>query len=415
MNTTSHALRRGVAIGLAAMLGAAVLAPNAIAQPPRIYSIADLKALELAFVDLAEKVQPSVVSIRTYELIDIGQGRRNLIKSPLSKGSGFIVEPNGTIVTNYHVVEGAGAISVRLHNGLIFDAELVQSDQRSDIAVIKIDGERLLTVKYADLEKVRINQWAFACGNPFGLGSDDGRLSVTYGVVSALGRQLTQRLVRNPREAGMRYYGNLIETSAAINPGVSGGPLFNIDGEVIGIVTAIETSSGVNEGHGYAIPTDRHVRRVIETLAKGEPVRYGFLGVQVGDLDAGPVPRFVRGRVHHGAVIEQMMIMDGPAAKAGLKAKDVVIEFDGEAIENSDHLVRLVGFTPVGTEAEVVFLRNSVRQKTVVRIADREELLGVTMPRVEKPEPTEAAPDDTAPREATDPAEVPPAPEAKVD
>ncbi len=406
MSSTSHG--RLLAIGLAVMIGGGGLAARAEAQPPRIYTVADLKALELAFVELAEEAQPSVVSIRTYELVDIGQGRRNLIKSPLSKGSGFIIEPGGTIVTNFHVVEGAGAISVRLHNGLIYDAELVQADQRSDIAVVKIEAERLKTVKFGDLDKVRVNQWAFACGNPFGLGSDDGRLSVTYGVVSALGRQLTQRLVRNPREAGMRYYGNLIETSAAINPGVSGGPLFNIDGEVIGIVTAIETSSGVNEGHGYAIPTDRHIRRVVETLAKGEPVRYGFLGVQVGDLEGAPVPRFVRGRVHHGAVIEQMMIADGPAARAGLRARDVVIEFDGETIENSDHLVRLVGFTPVGTEAEVVFLRDSVRQKTVVRIADREEMLGVTMPRVERSEPEPA-------EEPAAPADEAPTPEPRVD
>jgi serine protease Do len=190
-----------------------------------------------------------------------------------------------------------------------------------------------------------VNQWAFAAGNPFGLANNSGRLSVTFGVVSALGRQLTRRLAR---DSELQYYGNLIETSAAINPGNSGGPLFNIEGEVIGVVTAIETSSGVNEGQGFAIPIDRHTRRILDTLKAGQPVHYGFLGVKVEDAglrrDRGGVfnpgrareeaerngSRIVASpRTYHGAAIVGITFAAGPAASAGLRAKDVIIEFDG--------------------------------------------------------------------------------------
>jgi serine protease Do len=216
---------------------------------------------------------------------------------------------------------------------------------------------------------------------------------MTYGIVSGLGRDLTDRLVTSRPEAALRYYGNLIETSAAINPGSSGGPLFNLNGQVIGIVTAIETSSGVSQGHGFAIPIDGSIRRVIDHLSQGEAIRYGFLGVNVTDPGDRTAPQFVRGRMHRGAMISSIILPDGPAARAGLLPNDVVIEFGGVAIENPDHLIRLVGFSPVGTETDITFLRKQVLHKARVTLADRFEAIGVD-PTQPTREDTDAPPDD---------------------
>ncbi|MEK6677040.1 MAG: trypsin-like peptidase domain-containing protein, partial [Planctomycetota bacterium] len=253
-----------------------------------------------------------------------------------------------------------------------YQATLVGSDPRSDLAVLKIDATGLKPIRWGDLNTLKVNQWAFACGNPFGLANSDGRPSVTFGVVSALGRQMTRRLVG---DSDIEYYGNLIETSASINPGNSGGPLFNIDGEVIGIVTAIETGSGVSEGRGFAIPVEKNTRRILAALKSGHEVRYGFLGVTVQEVEAATDGRVVDMRNACGAVITEIKVPNGPAAKAGLKPRDIVIEYDGTPVESSDHLVRLVGFTPVGTETVITYLRSGVRRRTNVTIGDRTELL----------------------------------------
>lgn len=345
--------------------------PSLAELPPR-YTLGDLKALQRAFVELAEDIQPSVVAIRTYKVQDPRDTGPRLVMRPFSQGSGFVIDSTGYVATNRHVVADSDVISVILHNGLKYEAQLVQADPRSDLAILKISAEKLKAVRFGDLEKVKVNQWAFACGNPFGLANDDGRTSVTFGVVSALGREMTDRLVPG---SDREYYGNLIETSAAINPGSSGGPLFNLDGEVIGVVTAIETSSGVNEGHGFAIPLDKNTRRILDTLKAGQTVRYGFLGVRVRDVDEPQSSLVVDIRVYRGAQLDEISYPTGPAGTAGLKARDIVIEFDGVPVESSDHLVRLVGFTPVGAEVPVTFLRNGVKRQTTVKMGDRQEML----------------------------------------
>lgn len=343
-------------------------------QPTVEYKLADLEALQKAFVELAEKIRPSVVVIRTYRVRDRGNFASRSTRSPHSQGSGFIIDADGYIATNRHVVEGSDIIDIIFNNGSQAEAEIVQSDPRLDLAVLKVASTDLPAVAFGDTANIRVNQWVFAVGNPFGLANYDGRVSITYGVISALGRQMTQRLVG---DSNIEYYGNMIETSAAINPGSSGGPLFNIRGEVIGIVTAIETSSGVSEGHGFALPFDKNAIRVIDLLKSGEMVRYGFLGVKVQDANPSVSRLVVDSRIYHGALLKEVNVRHGPADKAGLRAGDVVIEYDDQPVENSDHLVRLVGFTPVGTSVPLIYMRRGVRRETTVTVADRFEMLSI--------------------------------------
>ena len=342
-----------------------------LAQPLRKYELADLKALERGFIDLAEKVRPSVVAIRAYQARYVKESDSSAVRVPIGQGSGFVLEANGLIATNRHVVEGADLLEIILSNGDRHRATIRQGDVRSDLAVLKIEATSLVPVKLGDLSTVRVNQWAFAGGNPFGLANDDGNTSITYGVVSALGRDMTHRLKGDP---DVHYYGNLIETSAAINPGCSGGPLFNLDGEVIGVVSAIETSTGVNQGHGFAIPMDANTRRILETLAAGREVRYGFLGIVVEDVDSPDMRQVSSARSFRGARITGVDPANGPAAASGLRPSDVIVEFNNVPVEGKDHLVRLVGFTPVDSEVTVVFQRRGVKHKATVRVGDRHEL-----------------------------------------
>lgn len=357
-----------------AMIAARPPVTTAQSPLPERYQLADLKALEQAFVELAAKVQPTVVAIRTYQ-IRKGSESEHAVKVPHSQGSGFIIDTGGLIATNAHVVAGAGLTQVILENGWRFDATVRQADPRSDLAVLKIDARELPVVRWGDGDKVRINQWVFACGNPFGQANDDGQPSISYGVISARNRQMTERVVeRDP----VSFYSNLLETSAAINPGSSGGPLFNIDGEVIGIVTAIETATGVNAGHGFAIPADANIRRVLDTLREGREFRYGWLGVTVDDVEPVPVKRVADSVLPRGARITRVEPSDGPAARAGLKADDVVIELDGQPIQSRDQFIRVVGFTPVGSEVSISYLRKNVRRKATVILGDRGELVGLS-------------------------------------
>ncbi len=362
-----HPIRLMVVIGLTFW----ACAPRANAQPAARYSIGDLKALEQSFVELAGKARPPVVAIRAYQVRTIGDDESR-VKIPISQGSGFVIDANGLIATNGHVVEDADRISVTLFDGSQYDAVIRQRDDRSDLAVLQVDAKNLPTVQWGDGSSLRVNQWVFACGNPFGMANRDGRGSISYGVVSALGREMTDRITENPQ---LHYYGNLIETSAAINPGSSGGPLFNLDGQIVGVVTAIETSSGVNEGMGFAIPVDANTRRIFDTLKRGEQVRYGFLGVSVDDVEPPTSRRVAESRRSRGARITSISPPNGPAASAGLQPDDVVFEFNGIPIDGKDELVRVVGFTPVGTEAIVKYLRRQVERRATVRVGDRLELL----------------------------------------
>ncbi|MHC5109736.1 MAG: S1C family serine protease [Planctomycetota bacterium] len=363
--------RRSLVLVLAGLLTHTAIAEPVLARGK--YELADLRALERIFVNLADDVRPSVTAIRTF-VIPGGRRARGPLR-PYSQGSGFIVDEKGFVATNYHVVEGSDLVRVILHNGESLDAEVVATDRRRDLAVLNVDRDNLKPVRFGDAENLKPNMWTFACGNPFGFANDNGNTSVAWGTVTALGRDMTAALVEDSQ---VEYYGNLIETSSAINPGNSGGPLFNIDGSVIGIVTAIETSSGVNEGAGFAIPTNNDTLRILRTLQDGKPMRYGFLGVEIR-----PVPESIWQTVSvaksvSGALITNIAPIDGPAARAGLQVEDIVLYVDGKPVNGSDELVRLIQYKPVGAKVEVTYMRKGVTRKTNVTLGDREILMART-------------------------------------
>ncbi len=359
-----HSLWRGLAAGFCLAWAA-----DAPAAPPDLYRLPDLKLLQNTFADLAERVKPSVVAIRTYRHPGLSPTSPDqpLPRAPQSFGSGVIIRPEGLILTNQHVLEDADLIKVILYNGSEYEAQIAQYDVRSDLALLKIDVKPLRAAALGDIQSVRVGHWCFAVGNPFGLATNDsGNAAVTFGNVAALGRSLTSEL----DATDTRYYGDLVQTSSPINPGNSGGPLFDIDGQVIGVVTAIVSRSGVTEGAGFAIPICARTRRIIDTLAAGEPVRYGYLGVEVSNVPPS-VPPAGGAAATRGALIRSLSEEDGPAAQANLRTDDVIVEFAGMPIDNADQLVRVVGMTPVNAQAKVRYVREGTPGETVVTLAER--------------------------------------------
>ncbi len=312
--------------------------------------VARLRDLEDGFVRVAKQVSPSVVAIET----TVAVRKRDIV--PMV-GSGVIVDSAGLIVTNDHVIRGADVIHVALSDGSEYEAEVVGRDPRSDLAVIRIPRAGLKPAVMTRLEEVNVGQWALAMGNPFGLASLDGRSSLSYGIVSALGKSLPEL-----EQSGMKYYGNMIQTTAHVNPGNSGGGLFSLDGRLIGINTAIETSSGVSEGVAFAIPITSRTRRIIEQLKAGNEIEYGFLGVTVAQAEAKSI-RDLPSEL--GRAIEVTRIHpDTPAARAQLQENDVIVTYRDIPVKSVAEIVRLIQATPVGDTVDL-FLYRDTRPMTV--------------------------------------------------
>ena len=267
-------------------------------------------------------------------------------------GSGFIISGDGYVVTNNHVVENARQVVVRLPDRQEFDAEVVGLDPRSDLAVLKIEGEGLPTLSLAEGRDVKVGQWVLAIGSPFSLD-----FSVTAGIVSALGRSL-------PTETGDNYV-PFIQTDVAINPGNSGGPLFNLEGEVIGVNSQIFTRSGGSIGLSFAIPASV-VRNVVEQIQETGVVERGWLGVSIQDVDRNLADSFGLDRPR-GALIAQVG-KDSPAEQAGLEPGDVILSFAGEAIETSADLPHVVGLIAPGTKVVAVIFREGQEQDLTVEV-----------------------------------------------
>ncbi|MGJ0506154.1 MAG: DegQ family serine endoprotease [Methylocystis sp.] len=306
-----------------------------------------------------------------------GQGAPELPRQRKSSslGSGFVIDPAGIVITNNHVIADANEVTVIFNDGQKLKAEIIGKDQKVDVAVLRVKPEKpLKAVKFGDSDKARVGDWVLAVGNPFGLGG-----SVTAGIVSARNRNI---------DSGP--YDNYIQTDASINKGNSGGPLFNMDGEVIGINTAILSPSGGSVGIGFATPSNT-VQPVIEQLQQFGETRRGWLGVRIQNVDDAIAETLNLGAVR-GALVAGVDDK-GPSKPAGVKAGDVIVKFDGKPIRESRDLPKLVAATPVGKDVELVIMRGGKEETKKVKLGRLEdgEKVASREEGKEKSEPTSPA------------------------
>ena len=323
------------------------------------YSFISLaKETPASFADLAEKLMPSVVNISTTQTVTTssnpfpfqfppGSPFEDLFKefgTPQQRkasalGSGFIIDAKGIVITNNHVIQGAEDILVRVDGKKEYKAKVLGADPLSDVAVLKIESEeKFVPVKFGDSDKARIGDWVIAIGNPFGLGG-----TVTSGIISA----------RN-RDIGMNRYEDFIQTDASINIGNSGGPLFDMNGDVIGINTAILGQSG-SIGIGFAIPANS-AKIVIDQLIEFGETKRGWLGVRIQDVSK-EIAELEKLNEPRGALVASVA-KNSPSDKAGIKAGDIILEFNGTPIKEMKELPKIVAQTEVGKLVKVKIWRN---------------------------------------------------------
>ena len=338
-----------------------VAAPDRAAARARKIRTPARTSLERAFHDAAERIRPSVVSIATVRRIDPrAMGRMmpfglpfGMPDGPLEQrglGSGVILDAKGHILTNNHVVQGADELEVHFADDRVLTAEIVGTDPKTDLAVIRVEGDGLVPASFGDAERLEVGQWVLAVGSPFGL-----EQTVSAGIVSAVGRG----------SVGIVDYGDFIQTDAAINPGNSGGPLVDLAGNVVGINTAIASRGGGSNGIGFAIPAHIATSIADRLIADGHIVR-GWLGVFIAPLDADLAETF--GLSAKQGVLIQDVLDDGPAAKSDLRAGDVVVELDGEPVRDPAKFRRDVADRPPGTKVRLTVVREGRRVPVTVEL-----------------------------------------------
>lgn len=375
-----------LALGMALMLVAAM--PTRAASAPE------------SFADLAEQVSPAVVNITTSTLIATSSDSRPILPegSPFEEffkdfldrqgqgqgedgpqqrrsqalGSGFVISEDGFIVTNNHVIEGADEIKVEFTDGKVLAAKVVGADPVVDIAVLKVEADSALPyVSFGDSDVMRVGDWVLAVGNPLGQG-----FSVSAGIVSARSRELSGT------------YDDFLQTDAAINRGNSGGPLFNMDGQVIGVNTAILSPNGGSIGIGFSMASNV-VSRVVDQLQNYGETRRGWLGVRIQDVTP-EIAEAMELDGTKGALVTD--VPEGPAMEAGIKSGDLILKFDGQDIADTRELVRVVGYTEVGKAVRVTVLRDGETQTLKVTLGRREDAVASATPETSE----QAAPETSS-------------------
>lgn len=315
-----------------------------------------------SFADLVEELLPSVVNISTQmkaasdsektEIEDVSpEFKRYFGKDDQQEalGSGFIIDETGYILTNNHVINDADSINVTLWNNTQAQARVIGKDDKTDIALIKIEtAQKLIPIKFGDSDKVRVGDWILAIGNPFGLGG-----SVTAGIVSAKSRDI---------ESGQ--YDNFIQTDASINQGSSGGPMFNMSGEVIGINSAIFSSNGASMGIGFAIPSNL-AQWVAEQLKQNGKIIRGWLGLKIQ-----PLEEEISGL--SGGVLVSDISVGGPAEKSGIKAGDIIYSYNNKVVQNTKEFSRRVAESKIGSEGKIGLWRNGQKRDLNIVIENQE-------------------------------------------
>ena len=346
-----------------------------------------------SFADLAEKLSPAVVNISTKQVVksphlnempqfppgspfedlfrdffDQQQGQQRS-RRVTSLGSGFIIDAEGIIVTNNHVIAQADEITVNLSDGSQLPAELVGRDPKTDLAVLKVESDEPLPfVNFGQSDKIRVGDWVLAIGNPFGLGG-----SVSAGIISAENRNINS----GP-------YDSFLQTDAAINRGNSGGPLFNLDGDVVGVNTAIISPSGGSIGIGFAIPSNI-AENVVTQLREFGETRRGWLGVRIQSVTDELAESFGLDKARGALVAE--VTDGGPAEQAGIRVGDVIVSFNDEDVPEMRDLPRIVAETQVGKKVEVVVWRDGRKKEfdvTLGRLEDFERAEGVSVAQSDK-------------------------------
>ena len=355
------------------LLGALFLG-LAVAMGPA--GLVEARGAPESFADLAEQISPAVVNITTSAVIETstedmprlpegspfqdffdqfnqGQGDNEPRRSE-ALGSGFVISEDGFIVTNNHVIEGADEIEIEFFSGKRLPAKLVSTDPKTDIAVLKVESpEPLAFVNFGDSDLMRVGDWVVAMGNPLGQG-----FSVSAGIVSARNRELSGT------------YDDYIQTDAAINKGNSGGPLFNMDGQVIGVNTAILSPTGGSIGIGFSMASNV-VSKVVTQLREFGETRRGWLGVRIQDVTPDVAEAMGLGEGVTGALITD--VPEGPAKEGGMLSGDVIRSFDGKPIKNVRDLTRRVADAPVGQGVKVEVLREGKTETLTVTLGRREE------------------------------------------
>lgn len=399
---SARGVRRGI-LGrpLALVLALVVLLVGNAARPDRA---AAADTLPQSFADLVARVAPAVVNVATSketgaagtpgtpegpqvpqfppgspfeeffkDFFDREREREQQApRRASSLGSGFVVDPRGFVVTNNHVIADADEITVTFGNEQEYPAKIVGRDTKTDLALLKIEGPQPFPyVEWADSDAVRVGDWMVAIGNPFGLSS-----TVTAGIVSARARDI---------RAGP--YDDFIQVDAAINRGNSGGPSFTLDGKVLGVNTAIFSPTGTNVGIGFAIPANL-ARPVVDSLMNSGKVARGWLGVRIQTVDNALAETLGLGEIR-GALVASSQA-GGPAEKAGIQQGDVVISFDGKAIDRMRSLPRIVAETPIGKEVDVRIWRKGQEQTvrvTLGQLPEDEQLAEMGQPAPPPPGP----------------------------
>jgi serine protease Do len=358
-----------------------VSVPPALAQDQG--SIAALRQMGKAFASIAEKASPAVVAIKAeqtvaqqyygndespfgspygdefFDFFFRRSPRQRAPRTPQRKqvttaqGSGFIISPDGYILTNNHLVGDAEKVIVEVADGRKFTAEKIGTDEDSDVAVVKIDANDLKYLEMADSDTLEVGEWVLAIGNPLGLSH-----TVTAGIVSAKGRS----------GFGLATLENFIQTDAAINFGNSGGPLINLDGEVVGINAAIVGASG-NIGIGFAIPINM-AKHIYEQLKTGGKIERGFLGVGTQDMDAAKAEAF--GLKNSKGVLIPDVVEGSAAEKAGIRHNDVILELDDKPVESANDLQNRIAMLKPGTKIEILIWRDGKRKTVTVKLGKRD-------------------------------------------